>query len=108
MKIGSLKIFVGSIMLILLFGCSEDLLKENPPQIISTESLYTTLDGFEAGLNGLYATLREERHRTRDIELRCGMFFGGNDNMASNYKSSYGYNFITKNWGDSKNQLEDY
>lgn len=108
MKIRSLKIFIGSVMLILLFGCSEDLLKENPPQIISTESLYTSLDGFEAGLNGIYATLRDEFNRTVDIELRCGMYMGGNDNVASNYKSSHGFNFISKNWGDSNNPLEEF
>ncbi len=102
------KILAGSIVLILLAGCSENLLDEKPPQIISTESLYTSLAGFEAGLNGLYATLRQERQTTRDIELRAGMFFGGTDNLVSNYKSSYGFNFITQRWGDSNNPMEEF
>lgn len=108
MRIKSLNIIAALVLLILAFGCSEDLLDEKPPQIISTESLFTTLAGFDAGLNGLYATLREERECVRDIELRAGMFFGGNDNLVSNYKSSYGYNLITQLWGNSNYPLEEF
>jgi starch-binding outer membrane protein, SusD/RagB family len=108
MKIKSLIIITASFLLVFLFGCSKDLLDEKPPQIISTESLYTTLAGFDAGLNGLYATIREERECVTDIELRAGMFFGGTDNLTSNYKSSYGFNLISQLWGNANNPLEDF
>ncbi len=108
MKIKSLKIFVGSFMLIFFMGCSEDLLKEDPPHIVSAESLYTSLAGYEAGLNGLYATLRNERGRTRDIEMRAGMFFGGTDNLVSNHKSRSGFNFVSQHWGDANNPDEPF
>lgn len=108
MKIKSLIIVTASLLLMLLSGCSKDLLNENPPQIISTESLYTTLAGFDAGLNGLYATIREERECVTDIELRAGMFFGGTDNLTSNYKSSYGFNLISQLWGNANNPLEEF
>jgi len=48
-------------VIVLITGCSEDWLDEKPPQLISTASLYTTLSGFEAGLNGMYALVRQER-----------------------------------------------
>jgi hypothetical protein len=108
MKIKSLIIITASFLLVFLFGCSKDLLDEKPPQIISTESLYTTLAGFDAGLNGIYATIRQERETVTDIELRAGMFFGGNDNLTANYKSSYGFNLITQLWGNANNPLEAF
>lgn len=39
----------------------EDLLLENPPNLLTAENLYSTVAGFEAGLNGLYALVREEQ-----------------------------------------------
>ncbi len=48
-------------VIVLITGCSEEWLDEKPPQLISTASLYTTLSGFEAGLNGMYALVRQER-----------------------------------------------
>lgn len=108
MKISALNRVLSIFLVILLFGCTEDLLNEKPPHLITTESLYSTLAGFETGLNGLYASLRLERQTTTDIELRAGMFFGGTDNMVSNYKSSRGFNFITQQWGDSNNPSEDF
>jgi starch-binding outer membrane protein, SusD/RagB family len=101
-------IMAGIVMLSIITGCSHDLLDEKPPHLITTESLYSSLAGFETGLNGLYASLREERQTTTDIEMRAGMFFGGTDNMTSNYKSSRGFNFITQQWGDANNPSEPF
>jgi len=47
--------------LVIMTGCSEEWLDEKPPHLISTQSLYTTLAGFESGLNGLYELVRQER-----------------------------------------------
>jgi len=37
--------------IILFAGCSEDFLKEEPPHIITTVTLYTSYNGFQSGLN---------------------------------------------------------
>ncbi|HKK61407.1 MAG TPA: RagB/SusD family nutrient uptake outer membrane protein [Bacteroidales bacterium] len=47
--------------LVLFFGCSEEELMEDPPHILAPVSLYKTLEGFEAGMNGIYAEWRRER-----------------------------------------------
>ena len=47
--------------MIIITGCAEEWLDEKPPHLISTQSLYTTLAGFETGLNGLYQLVRQER-----------------------------------------------
>jgi len=103
MKIKSLNIVVGSIMFIFTMGCSQDILNENPPQLISTESLYTSLAGFEAGLNGLYASLRDEYETPTDIEMPACIYLSGNDNMVSNHKAGAGFNLISQVWGDANN-----
>lgn len=108
MKILALNRIVGIIAIILFVGCSENLLDEKPPHLITTESLYSTLAGFETGLNGLYASIREERRVTTDIEMRAGMFFGGTDNLTSNHKSAMGFNFVTEKWGDANNATEPF
>lgn len=45
-----------------LTSCSDDLLTENPKDIIVADNLYTNPAGFEAGLNALYAQVRKERN----------------------------------------------
>ncbi|MFC2081529.1 RagB/SusD family nutrient uptake outer membrane protein, partial [Bacteroidota bacterium] len=55
------KIYPSILIVLLLSGCSEDILLENPPHIQTAETIYTNLDGFESGLNGLYALVRKER-----------------------------------------------
>ena len=53
-------VIISSVMLI-AGGCSKDYLEEKPPHLITAETLYVNLDGFEAGLNGLYSLVRRER-----------------------------------------------
>jgi hypothetical protein len=43
-------------------SCSDELLTETPKDIIVADNLYTNPDGFEAGLNALYAQVRKERN----------------------------------------------
>lgn len=43
-------------------ACSDDLLTEVPRDIIVADNLYSDPDGFEAGLNALYAQVRKERN----------------------------------------------
>ena len=52
-------------LLLLIFSaaCSKDLIDEKPPHLITSETLFTNLAGFEAGLNGLYAQVRREKEQ---------------------------------------------
>lgn len=81
-----------TLVIILLAGCSEDILEENPPHILSGESLYTNIAGFEAGLNGLYNLVRHARWQSEKIEN----VMNGVDNATSNHRRSK----IYYNWGD--------
>lgn len=82
-------------------SCDKDILNENPPHLITTETLYTSVDGFEAGLNGIYATVRDDR----TDEALSVMFMGGTDNLVTNHNSSSGINFIWENWRDANNPM---
>lgn len=44
------------------FSCSETFLEENPPHILVADNLYVDLQGFQAGLNAIYANARTERY----------------------------------------------
>lgn len=84
-------------LIFFLSGCSDSLLNENPPHLISTESLYTNYDGFETGLNGLYSLVRDERYgRGGTNYLRAGLSMNGTDNMTPNYR--HGFGGITEEW----------
>ncbi len=71
-----------AIILAGLLSCSNNVLDENPPHILSGETLYTNLAGFEAGLNGLYNIARHHRWQSEKIEHSLN----GTDNMSSNYR----------------------
>lgn len=84
-------------MTLVMGGCSTDLLNEEPPHLIVSETLYTTLDGFEAGLNGLYALTRWEREgRSSDNFLRSDLATTGTDNVTPNNRSGFGA--LTEQW----------
>jgi len=92
----------------LLMGCSEDWLNENPPHLITTETLYTSLAGFETGLNGLYSLARDERSGPDYAVngLRADMFLTGTDNlvpMLSNYFSQIAEDWANLNTPDNAN-----
>ncbi len=71
-------------------------LEEKPPHLISSETLYTNLAGFEAGINGLYALVRDERTGGNDFMLANTM--DGTDNMVTNY-TYLGFEQIAQEWG---------
>ena len=89
--------------MILFTSCSEDLLKEETPHIITTESLYSSFSGFEAGLNGLYSLVRTEREGTTspDNHPPADMFMNGTDNMTTNHYN--GFATICQTWGALNN-----
>jgi hypothetical protein len=90
---------------VLITGCAEKWLEENPPHLISTESLYTSLDGFEAGLNGVYTLVRQEREGESDNPvggsnfLRFEMASNATDNMCAN-RLAGGFVVCAALWGD--------
>jgi len=88
-----------TLFLILLAGCSESYLDEQPPHIITAESLYKDLEGFQNGLNGLNATVRREREgRSSGNYLRAEMFMNGTDNMCANTRDGFGR--VAEAWGE--------
>lgn len=86
----------------LLPGCSDEWLYEKPPHLITTESLYATYEGFETGLNGLYALIREEREgRDGTNYLRAEVFMNGTDNMVTNHRD--GFSRVAEDWVNQNN-----
>ena len=97
-----------SAIIFLMTGCSDEWLIEKPPHLISTESLYTSLAGFEAGLNGLYTLARQEREGESTVasaasgdanQLRYELSATGTDNMCANRLDRF--SLLATNWGDS-------
>ena len=100
-------IFIVTLILITT-GCSEDILNEETPAIVTANSLFLDLAGFEAALNGLYANVRMEREgrSTSDSDrssdrLRAEMWLNGTDNMCTNQPDGWGY--VADSWGESNN-----
>ena len=94
-------------LLLALLSCSEDLLDEQTPQIITTQSLYTSFDGFQAGVNGLYAQARQERtgRTVFDNEanrLRAEQFMSGVDNCVTNVQGGEWGN-LHEDWANDHN-----
>ncbi len=68
-------------------ACGEDMLTEAPKDIIVADNLYNNPAGFEAGLNALYAQVREERNGLQGSgDNLVGMMWSvGVDNGWGNY-----------------------
>ncbi|MGE5421091.1 MAG: RagB/SusD family nutrient uptake outer membrane protein [Chloroflexota bacterium] len=92
-----------ALMISLMMGCSQDELDETPPHLISTETLYTSLAGFDAGLNGLYSLVRMEREGGNGARME--IFMNGTDNLTPNSDSKDLGNWgeIPRFWGDRLN-----
>ena len=87
------------LVIILLAGCSKDVLEENPPNILSGPTILKTYSGFEAVLNGLYNIARHGRWQSEKLENALN----GVDNMCSNARRSD----IFWNWTTSNNPSDD-
>jgi hypothetical protein len=77
-------------MALSMAACDTDkLLTENPKDIIVADNLYTNLEGFEAGLNALYAQVRRERwgQDESNNELLMIPMVIGTDNGFGNFVS---------------------
>ena len=97
----------GALIAALLFSCSEkNYLIEEPKHIITSESLYTNLAGFESGLNGMYALVRQEREGWDGVDyLRGEMAMTGTDNVCTNHRD--GFSRIAELWKETNNAFND-
>ncbi|MEM8565471.1 MAG: RagB/SusD family nutrient uptake outer membrane protein [Bacteroidota bacterium] len=87
-------------LLLLVGACDDDFLEQETPSLIGPDALYVDLDGLEAGLNGLYATVRFERGGSNDggsNDIRCDMMMTGTDNIYVN-RERFRTNFLNE-WG---------
>jgi hypothetical protein len=91
---------------VFMMSCSDEFLDENPPHIQTAETIYKTVEGFDAGINGLYSLVRRERESYqgagRTSGLTATLMFTGTDNVYSNSKSqlaelSYDWNLNNPN-----------
>jgi starch-binding outer membrane protein, SusD/RagB family len=99
----NIKYIAAIVLIVLLFvKCSKDYLDEKPPNIITAESLYKDLEGFEIGLNGLYALVRMERQGRESVAsdgslnynlnitndaIRTEVFMNGTDAICVNHNA---------------------
>jgi hypothetical protein len=103
-------ILLATIIAIGFGACSKDKLIENPPNFTTADVLYTSVDGFEAGLNGLYSLVRNERgglNHTNGfgtVDLIATINMVGTDNIA-NGSNTGGLSSIVADW--SKNTSSD-
>lgn len=100
-----LNILIAFVALFILDSCSDKWLDEKPPHLITTETLYTNLDGFEAGLNGLYSLVRGEREgrdgSTENLVADIAMI--GTDNIVPNQRGGFGFIALLYNTNNESN-----
>lgn len=83
---------------IFISSCSDDLLNENPPNVIYAEKLYSDLTGLEAGINGLYSLMRYEREGLNaSSSLITDVTMSGTDMFAANH-SGNGVSRVSVDW----------
>lgn len=101
-------IFYGILILTLFSGC-EDMLEKFPPHIIVNENLFTDLNGFEIGLNGVYATMRSEREGQN---LWFGqsseyLWFTGTDQFVTGSYNTSRPAALAQDWGSLNNSSNE-
>lgn len=85
-------------------GCSGDLLEEHPETQLTPDQVYTSEEGFELGLNGLYSLARQEREGYGYTDsfgatgLNALINIGGTDNYNCGAGASGEFSAIYKNW----------
>jgi len=88
-------------------SCTKDLIDEKPHHLITSETLFTNLAGFEAGLNGLYAQVRREKEEAYGSHSMMGsMFTFGTDNATVNHQD-IGYIMTAMLWKNNNNALNE-
>ncbi|HLN53644.1 MAG TPA: RagB/SusD family nutrient uptake outer membrane protein [Lentimicrobium sp.] len=103
MKTRTFKIVTAILFLAFMLGCDSNL-EEKPPHLITSETLYTSLAGFETGLNGAYSLIRAEHNGS--IDFTSSMFTCGTDNLCANWRQGFGV--IGTFWGDLNGPSNTY
>lgn len=98
----SLNVTTIYIVMLMFWGCvpDHDLLEERTPHLITSEMLYKNLNGFTAGVNGLYSLVREERSGGNNY-MGANMMVG-TDNVVSNW-THLGFEHIAQEWKSINN-----
>jgi starch-binding outer membrane protein, SusD/RagB family len=104
MKTRSFNIIAVIFFVTFLSGCDTTLLDEKPPHLITSETLYSSLAGFETGLNGAYSLIRAEHNGS--IDFTSSMFTCGTDNLCANWRQGFGV--IGTFWVDLNNPSNTY
>ena len=92
--------------ILMITACTKEQLEEKPPHLITSETLFANVAGFEAGLNGLYAQVRREREPAYGSHSMMGsMFMFGTDNATVNHQD-IGYIMTAMLWTNINNALE--
>ena len=69
-----------------LLGCSDVELEENAPHILTADNLYSDVEGFQLGVNALYANARMERYNLASpSSLTIQFALGGTDVITGTY-----------------------
>lgn len=107
------RLILANFLLLLVGACQDDFLDQEVLSIIGPDAIYTDLNGLEAGLNGLYATVRFERGGVGNgasNNLRCDPMMTGTDVMYVNrdigrtrFLNDWGSELISNN---ARNQLD--
>ena len=85
-------------------GCSSELLNEHPDTFLTADQLYNSQPGFESGLNGLYALVRQEREGYGNTDsfgetgLRALMNMAGTDVYNCSASASGEFSVIYSDW----------
>ncbi|WP_177180952.1 RagB/SusD family nutrient uptake outer membrane protein [Parapedobacter koreensis] len=102
---GLYRLTVVALMLGFSMSCSDNYLEENPPHLITSETLFTSYSGFEAGLNGLYALVRHEREGLAgSSSMTTELFMNGTDNIVTNHVVG-SFNNVAMFWETENNSL---
>ena len=92
-----------SLAVMLLTSCNKEELNEVPPHLITSETLYSNYAGFDAGLNGVYALIRQtDEGLNGGSSLTSDLFRLGTDNLVSNHFNAP-FNVVTTQWVNTNN-----
>ena len=90
----------------LVFSCDEnEFLDENPRDILTSENLYTTPEGFQNGINALYYFVRQERDGM-DGRVPGMLYWSSTDNSYNPVSNAADLPYLE--WGEFNNATVDF
>lgn len=100
-RLGLYKIIMISICFGILFSCQDSWLDEKPDHLLTAETLFQDLDGFQAGINGLYSHIRKEKGEMNGtVGGGIGMWINGTDLFCRNGNdANKGSSTLMSEWG---------